>query len=162
MLGIDLDLVHTDSGDYDLVLADNGDLASSLALDTPIIVSLFSDRRADKDFIPVPEKRRGWIGDEVSPGFQLGSLLWTFEQSRLTQSTLNSLADAARDSLDWMLRDSSPGTGTTIADQVLTSAVISDIGSVKLEITLIRPESRTEKRFFDAWENTGKLLKGAK
>ena len=96
----DIKLVEIDEGGttaYDIAI-DNGDLVPDDGLETAILTSILSDQRADESQVPQPEFRRGWIGDLVTPfpGAKYGSLIWLTEQSRLTQSVLNSILDCQR------------------------------------------------------------------
>ena len=155
--GIDAVLVVIEGGAYDFQLADDGDILTADAFDAAIIVSLFTDARADVSEVQVSEQRRGWIGNESTPGFELGSKLWLYSQSRLTQSVLNGVVDAAQACLQWFVTDSIPATDTTIANAVRASASVTG-GTLKLLIEIDRPSSEVEKRYFDLWDNTGVTL----
>lgn len=95
-------------GHYDLVIdTEAGDLAVTQGLDSAILVSLFSDRRARDDEVADPLRRRGWIGDLVAEvaGDVHGSGLWFFEQSRLDEETRIGVRDESEAALDWMVVD---------------------------------------------------------
>lgn len=78
---------------------ERGDLAVDRTLATPMLVALFSDRRArPDDALPsgpgaflVPSSanpRRGWVGDALDgEGRRLGSLLWLLEREKQTEQT---------------------------------------------------------------------------
>lgn len=102
----DLGFVQDDDGIFDLVV-DGGDLAVIDGLESAILVSLFSDRRADESEVGDPRKRRGWIGDLVSgePQDRHGSGLWLYEQRRLIQETATGVRIEAEQSLDWMVEE---------------------------------------------------------
>jgi phage gp46-like protein len=144
--GVDASLVET-NGTYDFQIGEDGDILTADAFDAAIIVSLFTNERADPSEVSSARLRRGWVGNESSPGFEIGGKLWLFEQSRLLQSTRNGIADAAQASLKWMVEDK-------IADSVSATAEVIG-GALRLEITLERPASQVEKRYFDLWQNTG-------
>lgn len=92
-------------GVYDLQI-DGADFASAGGFETSIPVSLFTDARAPANLVQDPARRRGWVGNLLGDlERELGGLLWTFEQSRLTTSTLNEIRVAALDSLRWMIED---------------------------------------------------------
>lgn len=94
------------TGIFDIELdAVNRDAGTSGGLYDAILISLFSDRRARKDEVAEPMKRRGWIGDLVSdvPGDLHGSGLWFFMQSRLTDSVAAGIEAEARNCLQWMI-----------------------------------------------------------
>jgi phage gp46-like protein len=82
-------------------------------LQTAIILSLFSDRRATADDqLPLNETdRRGWVGDEfMASDFDarpdpLGSRLWLCYSGKVTSDLLEAARFAAQESLDWLVRD---------------------------------------------------------
>ncbi len=75
---------------------------------TAVIISLFSDCRADRD-VKLPGNqtdRRGWCGEEfVSPGEKWGSALWQFYISKTNVDVEEGARFAAWESLQWMVRD---------------------------------------------------------
>jgi phage gp46-like protein len=151
--GIDAVLEQSADGTWDFQLSDDGDILTADTLDTSIIVSLFTDKRADASEVSVESMRRGWIGNESTPGFEIGSKLWLYYQARLNQRTLNGITNESQNALQWFVEDSSPETGTTIANAVSATAAIVD-EALQLEVILERPSSRVEKRYFDLWQNT--------
>lgn len=93
-------------GIFDLVIdPDTKDFEVVDGLESSIIASLFSDRRAAPDEVADPIRRRGWIGNLVAevPGDNFGSGLWLYEQKRLTQDVVTGLRVEAEQSLDWMI-----------------------------------------------------------
>ncbi len=152
--GIDAVLDDRIDGTYDFQIGGDGDILTADAFDAAIIVSLFTDKRADASEVQPAQLRRGWIGNESTPDFEIGSKLWLFEQSRLTQSVVNGVTDAAQQSLQWLVEDTIPATDTTIADNVSAAAAVTN-GTINLVITIERPSSQVEKRYFDLWQNTG-------
>lgn len=103
-----IDLAYEIDGDnhYDLII-ENGDFKLTGGIETALLVSLFSDRRAYADEVPNPLNRRGWIGDIVAdePGDKHGSGLWFYEQSRLITDVENGVRDEAEKSLRWTVTD---------------------------------------------------------
>lgn len=81
-------------------------------LQTAVIISLFTDRRATADdkLPPNQTDRRGWVGDEfTSDDFDnrpdyWGSLLWLCYGGKSTGDLLEFARFAAAESLDWMVR----------------------------------------------------------
>lgn len=69
-----------------------------------ILISLFSDSRADDASLPDP---RGWWGDQLGrfDGDRIGSLLWRTQTGKHTAETLRRVEDAARAALAWMAED---------------------------------------------------------
>lgn len=92
----------------DLAVTD-GQLAGDDGLETAVLHSLFSDRRARLDDpLPFPNQgRRGWWGDLTlaNSGDQYGSRLWLLEREKQTPQVLNRAREYAAESLAWLLED---------------------------------------------------------
>lgn len=102
-------------GEVDLVLV-NGRLAFEQTLETAVIVSLLTDRRAlPDDRLPdapraasiLPPDRRGWCGDALAevPGDRIGSRLWLLKREKQTEETRCRAIDYAHEALQWMVSD---------------------------------------------------------
>lgn len=146
--GIDAVLVPIGGGLYDLSFDPAGDIETDDFFDTNIIVALLADRRADESEVPEPERRRGWIGDESTPGLRQFSKLWLYYQARSTRATRSGLEDAARDALQGLVDD---GYAVSIKGATVTPTS----NGLSLEVTIERPGGVTETRFFDLWNRTG-------
>ena len=134
---------------YDFSLATNGDILTDEFFDTSILVALFTDKRATAEEVPVSRLRRGWIGDESNEdGFEGGSKLWLYEQAKLTRDTLNGLSTESNAALAYFVDDN-------IAISVFSTADLIN-GVTGLTITITRPNSRVDRRFFELWNNTAK------
>ena len=133
---------------YDFKIGPNGDIETEDQLDTAILVSLFTDRRASSAEVVKPQYRRGWIGDLETPADLYGSMLWLFEQSRLTGSVAAKIGSFGKLALDWMVRDG-------IATEVSARAIVKTT-RVDLKVDLKKPNSPAEARSFALWENTGR------
>lgn len=141
-------LVKNSAGIYDLSLDDSGDIFTENFFDTAILMSLYCERRALASEMQASHLRRGWIGNESTPDFEIGSKLWLYEQARLTRVILNSINSVAKASLQWLIDDG-------IAQRVTASSLLGENNNIEIEITIMRPNSKIEKRYFDLWENTG-------
>lgn len=127
-----------------------GDLVLDHSLQTPVVISLFSDRRARPDDA-LPDAngdRRGWPGDawpEVS-GDQLGSRLWLLGREKEVAETLRRAREYGRESIAWTLEDG-------IAARVEVTASVLRRGWLHLDVTIHRRDGRTENHQFDTlWE----------
>jgi phage gp46-like protein len=106
----DLGLVWSNAtGDADLAVIDS-DLASDRGLETAVLLSLFTDRRAEDDDVPPsgdPRDRRGWWADQFAavPGDKFGSRLWLLDRSKNTRETALKAEEYVREALAWMLED---------------------------------------------------------
>lgn len=97
---------------FDWVIKDH-DLAPDDTLETAIILSLFTDRRARADD-PLPDggdDRRGWWADAwpqapARAGQDLiGSRLWLLEREKDTREVVNRARDYAEEALQWLVED---------------------------------------------------------
>lgn len=94
------------NGLYDLVIED-GDFKSADGFETSIPVSLFTDARAPVSIVQNSRNRRGFLGNilTIDENYELGSLLWTFDQSRIIQETENRAKTEVRKAFNWMFVD---------------------------------------------------------
>jgi phage gp46-like protein len=102
---------------------DLGDLILEDGIETAVLMSLFSDRRAtEEDSLPDPSNTdlKGWWGDQVAdfPGDEIGSLLWLLSRSKTTQDTLVKAEAYVKDALQWLIDD-----GVTIRNEVVVERV---------------------------------------
>jgi phage gp46-like protein len=84
-------------------------LATDDGLETAVILSLFSDARAnDDDALPIGQTdRRGWWADAypVEAGDRFGSRLWLLRAAKQLQQSLNDARQYAEESLVWLVDD---------------------------------------------------------
>ena len=147
MPGIDVCLQEIAGRLYDISFDSEGDILSNDAFDTAILVSLFAERRANESEVPEASRRRGWVGNEDTPGTEMGSKLWLYEQSRLTRDAVSGIGIAARNALQWLVDDG-------FADAIEGINPIPTSEGVRLEVVIRRPNSKTERRFYDLWQVT--------
>lgn len=106
-INFDMDLMEGDFV-FDTELQD---YESDEGLETTLIISLFTDRRAqDDDVLPDSDSmdRKGWWGDLASPiveGDQIGSRLWLLNREKTLSSTLQRAKQYVSEALQWMLDD---------------------------------------------------------
>ncbi|MHC4712002.1 MAG: phage GP46 family protein [Planctomycetota bacterium] len=91
------------------IAIESADVARETTLDTAVLLSVYSDRRAEHDdALPSGEDdRRGWWGDSFLPvdGDRFGSRLWLLERQKTTDETLARALEYIRESLDWLVDD---------------------------------------------------------
>ncbi len=97
------------NGAADLVMID-GDLASEDGMETAILLSLGTDRRAEPDDKPPSgdaRDRRGWWADKFAAveGDKFGSRLWLLDRSKNTAENARLADEYAREALAWMIED---------------------------------------------------------
>lgn len=119
----------------DFAIAGN-DLATDDGLETAVILSLFTDRRADDgDALPEGQTfRRGWWGDAFpfAEGDRIGSRLWLLSREKQAQDVVNRAREYAEEALQWLLDDK-------VADRLEVLAEIVRPGWLGLTVTIYRP-----------------------
>lgn len=134
--GVDVQTVWTPDlfqGDW---LIAPPELAHDADLETAVLLSLFTDRRADPDdTLPgAPSDTRGWWGDTPpagEPPDPIGSKLWLLSREKQTNDVRLRAEDYCRDALAWMLDDGA-------ADQIDVSASYPQLGWLVLQIDIYR------------------------
>jgi len=86
------------------------DLETDEGLETSVIISLFTDKRAEKDDILPDESnldRRGWWGDLISnfENDQIGSKLWLLNREKTETTVLVRAKKYVEEALQWMIDD---------------------------------------------------------
>jgi phage gp46-like protein len=122
------------------------DLAADDGLETAVLLSLFTDRRAEEgDVLPAGQTdRRGWWGDvyPVANNDRFGSKLWLLARSKQTQETLTLAETYARESLQWLIDD-------LVSDRVDVAAEWVRNGVMGLSINIHRPGKDSVRFRFD-------------
>lgn len=126
----------TATGDADLSMIDS-DIASDAGLETAMLLSLFTDRRARSDDVPPsgdPSDRRGWWGDQFADveGDPIGSRLWLLDRSKRTPEVAKLAEEYVREALQWLLDDK-------VAASLDVSIDISQPGVMLIDVTPHRP-----------------------
>jgi len=134
-------------GIFDIQMDDEGDVLSIDALDTSLRRSIYGERRATKEEVPVPQLRRGWIGNE-GKDFEDGSKVWLYEQSRLNSETLNGVRSEIKNGLLWLLEDK-------VALEYQVNVVIADEMRITADIKIKRSSDAVDNFYFNLFENTG-------
>lgn len=138
----------------DLVIA-GPSLDDDDGLETAVVISLFTDRRAQPgDALPqfahvggLPD-RRGWWGDSFAevPGDRIGSRRWLLYREKLTPATVARLIEYDREALQWLIDDG-------IARAVNISAEIQGIERIAELIEIVRSDKPVAQyRFNSFWK----------
>lgn len=110
-------------GDY---LLENGSLSQDNGLQTAVIQSLFTDRRArNDDILPDGEEdKRGWFGNAylLETG-QLGSRLWLLKREKLTKEIVNRAKEYIEECLQWII-DENIASSLTVITEVSAPGVL--------------------------------------
>ena len=132
---------------FDLAL-DGADLAPDTSLETAVLISLFTDRRAEPGDVPAGEDLRGWWGDSFSEqgDDRIGSRLWLLSRKKLLPETARLARFYAREALQWLLDDG-------IAASVDINTELQPPERLLMQIRIQRPDGRVEDyRFDQLWE----------
>lgn len=144
------DLALTWNGETCDLALDGRDLLLEEGLQTAVLISLFSDRRArSDDTLPVDgDDRRGWWADawpEVE-GDLLGSRLWLLAREKDVPETLRRAREYAQEALAWLVEDG-------VCARIEVAASVPRRGVLGLAVTLYRRDGRTENYQYDViWE----------
>lgn len=133
----------------DIQMADR-DLLRDPGFETAILMSLFTNRRADPDDI-LPDNtddKEGWWGDILNEdGDQDGSRLWLIGRHKNTTEVLPRAEEYITEALQWMVDDK-------IADKVKVTINRLDMMSIQFSIEIYRPlKSNTiTYKYYYNWE----------
>lgn len=128
----------------------NGDLDELDELNTAVIISLFSWRRANADDVLPDETAdpQGFWGDMFAThqGDRLGSRLWLLSREKLTQETLNRAKEYAQEALQWLIEDA-------VASRVVVDVERKGLDQLALLVTVYRSAGNVAVlRFDQVWE----------
>lgn len=133
-----------------------GDLAADHDIKTAVIVSLFTDRRAEDDD-PLPDSaasRRGWWGDALNAmgaRRRIGSRLWLLSREKQLSEVLQRAREYAEEALHWLIEDG-------VARSITVRAEIVQTGMLGLAIEIERERRAPSKfRFEFAWTNINQV-----
>jgi len=126
----------------------NADLAVDQGLRTALIVSLFTDRRAQADdVLPEPgADPRGWWGDVAAerPGDRIGSRLWLLAREKQRPQVLARAREYAREATAWLVED-------RVASAVEVEAEFVASGVLGLKVAVVRPDGPAREQFDFIW-----------
>lgn len=150
MLGEQVDLKLFNTGEFfDIDFADDGDFATTDGLNTSLIVSFLTDKRADASEINNPRYRRGWWGnlfqlDSTFP--EIGSKVWLLDQSANQQDSVNNAIAYAQDAYAWLLT-------LNYADKVEVTAT-SNFDTININVKIIKNNDVISEQIYNLWQNT--------
>lgn len=116
---------------------ENGQIAQDPGLETPALISLYTNRLVEERDLPsgVPSNGGGWWGDDFSdpPEDLIGSRIWTLSRGKIFAETANSLRDYLAEAFQWTIDDGLART-VRVDTEVVSGQLIQ--GTVQIE----RPE----------------------
>jgi phage gp46-like protein len=141
-------ILNDKKGYYDFEWTESGDISTDQTLDTFILMCVMEEVRASASEVPQSNLRRGWIGNESTPGFEQGSKTWLFEQEKITGSIMAELGAIVRNSLQPLIDEG-------LAEDVIVHNPFLKSGKVTVNIDLFRSGSKVEQKSYELWNNTG-------
>lgn len=148
----DILLTLTEPGVFDLVTQGH-DLAGDGSFGTAVLISLFTDARAQADELP-PEWQdpRGWWADALlaengGDALGVGSKLWLLSREKQTEAVMARAEDYARQALQWLIDD-----GHAAAVDVRVDNPENGVLALGIEITHRSPQGL--QSFTDRWTVT--------
>ncbi len=143
-------------------LLDRGDLVLDEGLETPIIVSLFSDRRADPSEAlpeesgerlddgdaPITRDPRGFWAD--TPADRYGSGLWLLSRHKAIPHVASQAREAIEEALDWITRLGIAG-GVDVETGFVTLQTDRGDERVVLDVQ-VRLRRGSSRRWDSVWE----------
>jgi phage gp46-like protein len=133
------------SGTADLVFDDG--IQTGEELETSILLSMFTWRRAEKDdAVPDSVNRLGFWGDTYPdvPGDKTGSRLWLLSGQAATPDNLELAKNLVLECLQWLLDDG-------VAESVEPVITESDNNQFRVSTWIKRPTDLAPK-FYSVWE----------
>src|SRR5882724_7544310 len=125
---------------------DGASLLVDKDLETAVVISLFSDRRAAPDDVIDGADRRGWWGDTYATvnGDQIGSRLWELRRQKQLQSVVNKAQEFCYEALQWLIDDK-------VAQSVVVEAAIIAMYTLGIHVTINRPTGTANFKFQYVW-----------
>ena len=146
---MDIKLIGNGYG-WDIGL-DEKNLSTDSGLETAVVISLFTDRRAESDDT-LPDwsgDRRGWWADAYSEyeNDRIGSRLWLLAREKTLPYVLERAKEYARESLAWMIEDG-------LASEITIEAEKGRNDILGLSIDIVKPSGELVNfTYQDIWES---------
>ncbi|MEX2630036.1 MAG: phage GP46 family protein [Tistlia sp.] len=140
--------------DEELLTGDLRQLGAGLETDqglrTAVVLSLFSDRRAEADDeLPIGETdRRGWWGDSLAEiaGDRIGSRLWLLARRKILPATLVEARQMVEESLAWLIEDG-------IAARIEVEVTHRPPTTLAIRVGIVQPRGdRVDYSFESLWQ----------
>ena len=125
---------------------DGYDLRTNKDLESAVIISLFTDRRANDDDTYLSDDRRGWWADTfmIPINYKIGSRLWLLYREKQTTEVLNRAHQYVTESMQWLIDDK-------IAQAVRVEVEWVSIGVLGIRIEILRPQGTEAFKYDYAW-----------
>jgi len=151
--GLELHAVAGDNSSVPLTESGAGaPLQNQHDLKTAVLISLFTDRRANNDD-QLPDYRgskRGWWSDALT-GQKIGSRLWLLHREKQLNQVVLRAKEYAEEALQWLIDDG-------VAESVTVTAEVIRSGFLALHIEIVKTKRQTaDFKFEFAWRGLGSL-----
>jgi phage gp46-like protein len=148
---MDIALLFRDRQFFSDISMDGSDLQTGDDLESALIMSLFTDRRANTDDpLEKNEPLRGWWGDTFAEikNDQIGSRLWLLRREKVLPIVLLRAQAYAQEATQWLVDD-------MVAESVvIETEVIGERqnGILGIKVTVKRPTGISDFKFNYAWD----------
>tara|TARA_R110001606_G_C15386127_1_gene650985 strand:+ start:434 stop:874 length:441 start_codon:yes stop_codon:yes gene_type:complete len=120
---------------YDFSIDEFGAVAPDSEVATAVLISIFTDRRAEEGDEVLDGDYKGWWGDTYQDT-KIGSRLWTLKRRKATPQTLRLANDIIKQCLQWLVDD-----GIVLETIVENEWSRADRNRMNMRITLIKPDT---------------------
>lgn len=140
-----MSLILEASGAFQII---NNDLERDDGLETSVLISLFTDRRADiDDVLPdnTDDKKGWWPDTQLS---KIGSKLWLLNRSSLTPDVPARLEQYIREALEHLVVEG-------VAKRIDVTVTREGMSELAMDIHIIKPTDKKGElfKYFFNWEN---------
>lgn len=129
------------------IALDGVDLLTDHDLESAIIISLFTNRRASNDDVVENGDRQGWWGDTYAEiqGDQIGSRLYLLFREKQTQQVLNRAFQYVTEAVQWLITDK-------VAESITVNVEIVRMGVLGIGLVVVKPQGTKTFKYQYAWE----------
>lgn len=137
-------------GTFESDISQSGtDLATDADLETAVVLSLFTNRRAAPDDLVEGNDRGGcWMDTYPPEGVEddkMGSRLWLLSSEKTTQETVNRAREFVQEALAWLVEDSVAKTVTSDVERL-------DNYTIGISIQIYKPDGALlSLKYSHAW-----------
>ena len=149
-MATDIDVKFTnEKGYFDFSFAEDGDFELTQGLDSALVITFYTNQRADSTEVSTPQNRSGWWGDAFNEdGSKMGSRIWLLQNVAVNQTTLNKAIDYTTKAYQWLLDENYIDTLNVFGESSLSTITIT------IQTVIDSDACQTS---FTLWTNTNEL-----
>lgn len=137
---------------YDFSIDEYGAVISDAEIKTAVLISIFSDRRANETDEVIDGDYKGWWADTYND-YKIGSRLWTLRRRKATDQVLRLANEIVVEALQWLIDDG-------IAENVTVENEwsIRNKGMMNMVVQIFKPDkTKLDFKFEEKWgvDNNG-------